>query len=118
MPAPAPAPVRNAPHIGRPLRAADVTQGEDGGLRLSGAECTACGTRIFPAAPVCPSCNAEQLKPLPLGATGTLYAYSTVYVAPAVWQVPDLTVRVHVEEDAAADASAAAPTYRYWFAPA
>ena len=148
MPAPAPAPVRNAPRIGRPLRAADVIHGAAGELHLSGAECTACGTRIFPAAPVCPSCNAEQLKPLPLGATGTLYAYSTVHVAPAVWQVPyvigyvdlpegvrvfgkvagtdgvaaglapDLTVRVHVEEDAAADASAAAPTYCYWFAPA
>ncbi len=143
-----PAPVRNAPHVGRMLRAADVTHGPEGYLRLCGAECSACGTRIFPAAPVCPTCNAEQLKPLALGATGTLYACSTVHVAPAAWQVPyvigyvdlpegvrvfgkivgtdgavaglvpDLAVRVHVEETAAADASPAAPTYHYWFAPA
>jgi uncharacterized OB-fold protein len=148
MPNPAPAPVRNAPNIGRPLRAADVTHGPDGSLHLCGAECTACGTRIFPAAPVCPSCNAEQLKPLALGATGTLYAYSTVHIAPAVWQVPyvigyvdlpegvrvfgkvagtdgvdaglapDGTVRVCIEEDDGAGASPAAPTYHYWFAPA
>jgi uncharacterized OB-fold protein len=135
-------------HVGRSLRAADVTHDADGALCLSGAECSTCGTRIFPAAPVCPSCNAEQMKPLPLAGSGTLYAYSTVHVAPAVWQVPyvigyvdlpegvrvfgkvagtdgvaaglapDLTVRVHVEETAAAEASPAAPTYHYWFAPA
>ncbi len=149
MPATAPAPVRNAPHIGRTLRPADTILAEDGELRLAGAECADCGTRIFPAAPVCPSCNGERMKTLPLGAIGTLYAYSTVHVAPPMWQVPyvigyvdlpegvrvfgkvagsdgvaaglapDLKVRVHVEADeGAADASPAALTYRYWFAPA
>jgi uncharacterized OB-fold protein len=148
MPIPAPAPVRNAPNIGRTLRAADVISGPDGSLHLCGAECPACGTRIFPAASVCPSCNADAMKPLPLGATGTLYAFSTVHVAPALWQVPyvigyvdlpegvrvfgkvagtdgvdaglapDLPVRVCIEEADAVDASPAAPTYHYWFAPA
>ena len=137
MPATAPASVRNAPHVGRALRAADVTRAEDGELHLSGAECSDCGTRIFPGAPVCPSCNGERMKPLPLGSSGTLYACSTVHVAPAVWQVPyvigyvdlpegvrvfgkiagtdgvaaglapDITVRVHVEEAAVSDSNPA-----------
>jgi uncharacterized OB-fold protein len=140
----APAPVRNAPHIGRALRAADVTFGPDGSARLCGAECEACSTRIFPAAPVCPICNAERLKPLVLGSSGKLYAYSTVHVAPATWETPyvigyvdlpegvrvfgkvdgadglqpDMTVQVRIEEDAAAGTSPATPAWRYWFAPA
>ncbi|MBC7781942.1 MAG: OB-fold domain-containing protein [Proteobacteria bacterium] len=79
---------RHAPHEGRLLRAVDVTTGADGGARLCAAECESCGTRIFPSAAVCPSCNAERLRPLALSERGTLYAYSTVHVAPAIWQTP------------------------------
>lgn len=86
------------------------------------------------------------MRPLPLAETGTLYAFSTVHVAPAIWETPyvigyvdlpegvrvfgkvdgsvplkpDMTVRVHLEEDAdgAATDTGTGPRYRYWFAPA
>jgi len=144
MPNPAPAPARHPPIVGRALRASDVMTGLDGEMRLRGARCPACGTRIFPAAPVCPHCNAEALEALELGATGILYAYSTVHVAPAAWETPyvigyvdlpegvrvfgkvdgsralapDMAVHVHVEADISAEAVPAGTRYRYWFEPA
>lgn len=144
MPNPAAAPASNSPTLGRTLRAADVTTGPGGEMRLRGAHCAACGTRIFPTATVCPQCNAEGLRPLELGATGVLYAYSTVHVARAAWETPyvigyvdlpegvrvfgkvdgsgalapDMAVHVRVEEDVNADSRSAAPRYRYWFEPA
>ena len=139
---PASAVPRFAPHAGRVLRSADVVGAPDGRLHLCAAECVGCSTRIFPAAPVCPTCNAEQMRPLMLSGKGTLYAYSTVHVAPAAWETPytigyvdlpegvrvfgkvegaaglqpDATVQVRVEllPDAV---PGAAGSFQYWFAP-
>jgi uncharacterized OB-fold protein len=139
---PADAAQRRAPRAGRVLRSADVASAPDGRLHLCAAECAQCGTRIFPAAPVCPTCNAEQMRPLLLSGQGTLYAYSTVHVAPAAWETPycigyvdlpegvrvfgkvegaaglkpDAMVQVRVEPlpDAA---PGAAGSFQYWFAP-
>jgi uncharacterized OB-fold protein len=87
MPAVANPAARHAPHLGRVLRAADVVETADG-LHLCGAQCAQCGTRIFPASGVCPSCNSERMQPLVLAAEGTLYAFSTVHIAPAAWETP------------------------------
>jgi uncharacterized OB-fold protein len=87
MPAVANPIARHASHLGRVLRASDVVETPDG-LRLCGAECAQCGTRIFPAAGVCPSCNSEQMQRLVLAGEGTLYAFSTVHIAPAAWETP------------------------------
>jgi len=142
MSSPAPAATRRPPTAGRTLRAADVTLAADGSPRLCGAECAACGTRIFPAAPVCPSCNSEEMKPLSLSGHGVLYAFSTVHVAPAAWEtpytigyvdlpegvrvfgkvegasalVPDAEVGVSIEpiDD---PKGGSAPAFQYWFTP-
>jgi uncharacterized OB-fold protein len=78
---------RQPPHLGRVLHARDVVEVEDG-IHLCGAQCAQCATRIFPAAPVCPACNSENMQPLPLANAGTLYAFSTVHIAPAAWETP------------------------------
>jgi len=132
--------VRMARRTGRQLREGDVAWvGSE--PRLRAARCLDCDTRVFPAATVCPSCNGERMAELPLSDTGTLYAFSTVHIAPAMWQTPytigyvdlpegvrvfgkiepvaglapDARVRVCLEQ---ADDDAQAPGWRYWFAAA
>lgn len=138
-------PARHAPHLGRVLRASDVVETTDG-LRLCGAECAQCATRIFPSAVVCPTCNSERMQRLVLGGEGTLYAFSTVHIAPAAWETPytigyvdlpedvrvfgkvvasvelkpDARVSVRIEPATvtAGTVATGGPTWQYWFAPA
>jgi uncharacterized OB-fold protein len=132
--------VRMAPRTGRQLREGDVAWvGSE--PRLRAARCLDCDTRVFPAATVCPSCNGERMAELPLSDTGTLYACSTVHIAPPMWETPytigyvdlpegvrvfgkvehrpalepDTPVRVCLQP---ADDDPPSPAWRYWFVAA
>jgi uncharacterized OB-fold protein len=52
----------------------------DGGPRLIGSRCRACGQVLFPAKPVCLNCNSADIETIHLGRDGSLYAYTTVYL--------------------------------------
>lgn len=125
---------------GRLLSDRDVAR-VDGEPRLRAARCLDCDTRVFPAPAVCPSCNGERMAELALSDTGTLYACSTVHIAPPMWETPytigyvdlpegvrvfgkiehgtdlapDTPVQVCLEP---VDDDASSPGWRYWFAAA
>ena len=50
---------------------------------LMGAACGACGTRIFPAAGVCPHCMSEAMP-----RRGQIYSFSIVHTGPRKWPRP------------------------------
>ena len=62
--------------------------GADGKPVLIGCVCGACGQRMFPAAPVCPTCMGEAMTPEPMPRQGSLYSFTTVHVGPSAWQKP------------------------------
>lgn len=47
--------------------------------------CEACGKSTFPPKPVCPHCWSTRVRWAPLGAVGTLYAWTRVHAAPAAF---------------------------------
>lgn len=55
---------------------------------LVGCHCKDCGTRTFPAYPVCPKCMSENVEREDMPKTGTVYAAATVHVGPAKWHKP------------------------------
>ncbi len=59
--------------------------GADGGPRLIGSQCGACGTYAFPprngACPN-PSCDSDTLEPVEFSATGTLWSFAENHYAP------------------------------------
>jgi uncharacterized OB-fold protein len=48
----------------------------DRSLRLVGSACDDCGTVTFPRQTSCPKCTGQQVRPRPLAAEGTLWAYT------------------------------------------
>jgi len=66
--------------------AVDVTA--DGRAVLIGGRCADCGARAFPAPPVCANCMSENIVAEKLPRQGTLYAFSTVHIAPKKWTLP------------------------------
>lgn len=138
MPAPIPHQPALAPHQGRVLAANEIITVAGGDVRLLGVQCGDCGMRVFPVTEVCPDCLSSSLSALTLGASGKLYSYTTVHVAPPGWETPyvvgyvdmpegvrlfgkvkaggpdalsvDMRVRVRVVADGEA--------YRYYFEPA
>ena len=60
----------------------------DGTVYLVGGTCADCGNSAFPRAPVCPHCMSENIRAERMPRRGTLYAFSTVYVAPKRWRLP------------------------------
>jgi uncharacterized protein len=54
--------------------------------RLIGEQCPACRQKLFPPRDVCPHCAAEAREPYPLSGRGHVYAYTTVYDAPAGYE--------------------------------
>ena len=55
---------------------------------LIGGICRACGSRMFPAGPVCSICMSEDIADEALPREGTLYAFTTVHVGPKTWVRP------------------------------
>lgn len=53
----------------------------DGEPALIGSKCQACGQVFFPSQPVCLNCTSPDMKPVHLSREGTLYTYTTVYMA-------------------------------------
>ncbi len=68
---------------------ADAVEIDDQGTAfLIGGRCSACGAEMFPAAPVCSACMSEDIVRVRMPRKGTLYAFSTVHVAPKKWRLP------------------------------
>ena len=65
-----------------------VGRDADGRVVLIGAACPECGTRFFPATPVCPHCASEAVAPEAMPRTGTLYSFTTVHAGPRKWKKP------------------------------
>ena len=67
----------------------DAVQVDAGGaVHLVGGRCADCGAEAFPRAPVCVACMSENIEPVRMPREGTLYAFSTVHVAPKKWRSP------------------------------
>lgn len=75
------------PHEGCSVDGADV-RASDGQLQLVGSHCQQCDARIFPSNVLCPFCLSEDVKPLPLSNIGSLYSFTVIHAAPAMWEVP------------------------------
>lgn len=47
--------------------------------------CEACGKQTFPPRPICPHCWSDKVVWSPLSARGTLYSWTRIHAAPAVF---------------------------------
>ena len=47
--------------------------------------CEACGKQTFPPRPICPHCWSDRVVWSPLSARGTLYSWTRIHAAPAVF---------------------------------
>lgn len=47
--------------------------------------CEACGKQTFPPRPICPHCWSDSVVWSPLSARGTLYSWTRIHAAPAVF---------------------------------
>lgn len=59
-----------------------------GGTMLRGAQCRACGQRMFPARLCCVVCFSRQVEPLLLGGIGKVTAFTVVRQAPPGYAGP------------------------------
>jgi uncharacterized OB-fold protein len=80
------------------LDGAALDRNAAGGPRLMASECADCGQRVFPPTDICPECMAENMKPLALSRTGTLYSFSVVHAAPKGWSLPFVAGYVDLPE--------------------
>ncbi len=76
-----------APDVGTRLDTAQVMRYE-GQYALRASCCKACGQSTFPASDICPFCLSDDLQDLPLEGAATLYAFTRIHAAPAMWQTP------------------------------
>ena len=60
--------------------APDYFEVDDGGVRLKGSNCTACGEVFYPRRLVCAKCLHEGTDDVYLSTTGTLYTWTWVHV--------------------------------------
>jgi uncharacterized OB-fold protein len=79
-----------AEEMKRPLLCGDDAVAHDAGghVVLVGGRCADCGAQAFPKAPVCIGCMSENIVAEPMPRVGTLYAFSTVHIAPKKWKTP------------------------------
>lgn len=56
--------------------------------QLVGGACAACGSKMFPFAPVCPACMSEDIARERLARRGTLYTFTILHVGPKMWHKP------------------------------
>lgn len=87
-----------APHQGRALAPNEITATEGGIARLLGAQCNDCGMKVFPPTDICPACLSCGISALALGASGRLYSYTTIHVAPPGWETPYVVGYVDLPE--------------------
>lgn len=86
-----------------PPRISEITRSFWDGLReerFSTTCCDDCGDTTFPPKVVCPNCLSERLSWCPLSGRGTLYSYTRVWAAPAVFgdEVPYTLCIVDLDE--------------------
>jgi benzoylsuccinyl-CoA thiolase BbsA subunit len=67
-------------------------------LHLQGMSCSQCGTKAFPLREVCSACGSDQVGPVELAATGKLYSFSEVHVAPKGFAVPYVVAYVDLDD--------------------
>jgi uncharacterized OB-fold protein len=67
-------------------------------LHLVGMACAVCGTKAFPAREVCSGCGSDDVKPCELAASGNLYSFSEVHVAPKGFAVPYVVGYVDLDD--------------------
>ena len=48
--------------------------------------CDACGRQTFPPRPICPHCWCDKVSWSPLSSRGTLYSWTRIHAAPAVFE--------------------------------
>lgn len=65
-----------------------LTTTADGDVRLLGGRCRACGRPCFPRASTCPYCGADDVEPVTLPDTGTLWGWTAVTSAPPGYEGP------------------------------
>ncbi|MGP9818586.1 Zn-ribbon domain-containing OB-fold protein [Salinarimonas sp. NSM] len=82
--------LRDAGRTGIPdlVGAAAVETAADGGLRLVGSVCRACGLRTVPPAAVCPGCGSEAVAREIQPSEGVVYSLTTLHVGPRKWGRP------------------------------
>jgi uncharacterized OB-fold protein len=70
----------------------------EGGPGLKGTRCTACGTVVLQAVPVCPGCLGRAVAPACIGRRATLGLSSRVYHPADGFDAPYLIGQVETEE--------------------
>ncbi len=60
----------------------------DGVLVQMGNQCVGCGRTSYPAVELCPFCSSEQLKKVPLSATGKLFSFCVTRVPVGPYKPP------------------------------
>ncbi len=65
-----------------------VLRVDDDGITLLGGWSATSGYRHFPRAPVCPFTGADDVEPIDLPRTGTVWLATTVHVAPPGYTGP------------------------------
>ena len=70
----------------------------NGGGRLIGSRCPACGAHFFPAREVCPGCLEQDMERVPLSGQGSLYTYTVVRQSAPGFPVPYLLGYVDLPE--------------------
>ena len=67
---------------------------------LVGMKCGDCEVYVFGPALYCQSCTSEDLEPVELGTTGTLYSYTQVHVSPEGWpgEVPYILGQIELPQ--------------------
>ena len=84
----------------RPLLCGDAAERDAAGnVVLVGGRCADCGARAFPRSPVCTGCMSENIGAERLPRRGTLYAFSSVHIAPKKWKKPMRIGYVDLEGD-------------------
>ena len=78
----------HSPHVApRPIDPA-VLRIDDDGITLLGGWSPSSGLRHFPPSPVCPFTGADDIEPVDLPRTGTVWLHTTVTVAPPGYSGP------------------------------
>ncbi len=72
----------HSPHVSvRPIDPT-VLRVDDDGVTLLGGWSPSSGFRHFPASPVCPFTGSDDVEPIDLPRTGTVWLHTTVHIAP------------------------------------
>jgi uncharacterized OB-fold protein len=70
----------------------------EGGPGLKGSRCTACGTVVLQAVPVCPRCHGRVLQPACIGRRATLGLSSLVHHSADGFAAPYVIAEIRTEE--------------------